>query len=93
MSEACYISVKEAAELLQIQERSVRKQISEGKLKAEAIKSTTGGRGGKQYEVLVTSLPPKVQKRFRANSKTAKASETKQSEKTFRDYTEEERQQ
>ncbi|WP_081890483.1 Mu transposase C-terminal domain-containing protein [Paenibacillus tyrfis] len=65
------LSVMEAASMLGISERAVRKQISEGKLKAEL---TSGGRNGKIYYIPVSSLPVDVQRKYWTSTNEATAS-------------------
>lgn len=58
------LSVTEAASLLNISERAVRKQINEGKLLAEVTSNARGGRNGKSYRIPVSSLPIDVQRKY-----------------------------
>lgn len=53
----------EAAELMDITDRAVRKKIYAGKIKAE-VKENTRAKGGKCYLIPVTSLPPEAQEAF-----------------------------
>ena len=58
-----YLTVKESAELENVGERAIQKRINQKKLFFREIKSNTG-RGGKTYEVALTSLSEEAQKRY-----------------------------
>ncbi|MGC5328942.1 Mu transposase C-terminal domain-containing protein [Brevibacillus sp. SYSU BS000544] len=63
MGELQLLTVKETARLMGISERAVQKQISSNKLKANAVKTGTRGRGGIEYKIPVSSLPIQAQKK------------------------------
>ncbi|WP_435924842.1 Mu transposase C-terminal domain-containing protein [Paenibacillus sp. DYY-L-2] len=72
------LSVTEAASILGITERAVRKQINEGKLKAEL---TSGGRNGKIYYIPISSLPIEAQRKYWTSNEVAATAEEQLSEK------------
>ncbi|WP_181454574.1 Mu transposase C-terminal domain-containing protein [Paenibacillus dendritiformis] len=67
------LTVTEAAALLGITERAVRKQIKEGKLRAELA---SGGRNGKIYLIPISSLPVEAQHKYWSLHKEAAPAET-----------------
>lgn len=60
MANELYISVKEAAELLEISARAVRKSCKNDKYRTRIVKGT----GGDQYEIDVFSMPSIAQKKY-----------------------------
>jgi len=58
-----YLSVSDAAKLENSSERTVRRKAQSGKYKVQEI-SGNKGRGGKSYEILLTSLSLEAQQRY-----------------------------
>ena len=61
--ERVYITVKETAAIMNIEENSVQKSIQRGKYEIMVIPGK--GRGGKQYLIALDSLPEEAQERYR----------------------------
>lgn len=61
-----WITVKKVSELLRISERAVRMNCQNNKYEYRCINGV--GRGGKQYEILLESLPDEAQAKYYDNS-------------------------
>lgn len=96
MGELELLTVKDTARCLGITERAVRTRIASNKLQAIQVKSSKGGRGGTEFRIPFTALPPAAQKKYRASlqseAETNMIQETVK-EKPFESYTQAEREQ
>ncbi|MDE6003800.1 MAG: Mu transposase C-terminal domain-containing protein [Oscillospiraceae bacterium] len=86
--EKVYITVKDAAVILNIKENSVQRNIQRGRY--ELITIPGKGRGGKQYLIALDSLPKKAQERYRNQNRIPDPIEIF-SEEIMRKYTIEQR--
>ena len=56
-----YLTVKEISEICEINERKLRRRCINNKYTCRLVSGKRGGNGGKQYEILVSSLEPELQ--------------------------------
>lgn len=73
-----WLSVREVSELIGIAERNVREHIYKGKYQIREIQdATVGGRGGKSYQIHISSLPPEARKKYLKKFSEGKSDEVK----------------
>lgn len=68
-----WLIVNEVADLLEVSDRTIRTRIYEGQFKAREIKSNqVGRRGGKTYQIHISSLPPEARRKYIENIMSGK---------------------
>jgi len=69
-----FLTVDQVAKYENVGDRAIRKRIAEGRIKAKEVKSNVG-RGGKSYEIPLTSLSAEARERYYAENNLQAAPE------------------